>query len=54
MPSISSIVPEDLIAPDQSARLEQLRRFALSLDQYRHLAKWRIGPACYFYARRFR
>jgi N,N'-diacetyllegionaminate synthase len=33
------IVPEDLIAPDQSARLEQLRRFALSLDQYRHLAK---------------
>lgn len=33
-----TIIPERLIAPDQTARLQQLRRFQLTVDQHRHLA----------------
>lgn len=33
-----TILPEFLVMPDQTARLEQLRKFQLSADTYRHLA----------------
>lgn len=33
-----TIVPEELVAPEQVARLAQLRRFALSADDHRRLA----------------
>ncbi len=33
-----TIVPEELVAPDQEARLQQLRRFALSADDHKRLA----------------
>ena len=34
-----TITPERLVAPDQAARLAQLRRFALSADQHARLAR---------------
>lgn len=39
-----TIIPEQLVAPDQQARLEQLRRYQLSAEQHRHLA--RVAESC--------
>ncbi len=39
-----TILPEQLVMPDQTARLEQLRRFQLSAEVYRRLA--RVAQEC--------
>lgn len=36
---IQSIIPEHLVAPDQTARLAQLRRYQLSWESHAHLAR---------------
>ncbi len=47
------ITPERLVAPDQEQRLAQLRRFQLSYDQFRDLARTAAGLGLIFLATPF-